>query len=215
MQKVFDVQFTRPNQDKLSEYVSCECNFCEKRTQRTQEEYERLIRLGHGFFYCPFCLRHHYTTRARKHVLLLDFKGVIGYYYSRLYPSVFFLSEIKDFVANHIRMGLNNPIFACDTENLLWFIDFGRVGDSKRKLPLLNVQQTVDDILSAFALTEVSYASTNVLRKKYHEAIDIWYESRKRPADHRILSPTLQNVITDPDVTDWSATRIIDPTLFQ
>ena len=89
-----------------------------------------------------------------------------------------------------------NPVFDYDPDTYLWFVDFNRVGNSKRRLPLEDVLKTVVDILACFNLSEnVPGLSMSTFYGKYKEAITNFYERRYRPTDKRMLIPTFSGCL--------------------
>jgi len=173
------------------------CNFCGKETPRTEavdRHQERLA--GPGRFYCPFCLRHGFNHRGGRDIMALTFRGVIGYYYYAFYQLSrqvwMYAAEIQDYVEAHERAGRNNPVMHYDPDSYLWFVDFARVGDSKRKLHVNEVLKTVGEILMAFDLSEnVTDVSVRAVYLKYAEAILKFHQTRTRPPGNRVLAPTL------------------------
>jgi hypothetical protein len=149
--------------------------------------------------YCEFCLRHGYNTRNSKHILPLSFRSIIGHFFYQP-PSPhrrLYVSEIQDFIDSHVQAGLLNPVFNYDPETCLWFVDFSRVGKSKKKLPLSSVLHTVIDILTCFNLSEMAPSSEAVLYSKYKDAITNFYERRHRPPDRRMLIPSVDASTAD------------------
>jgi hypothetical protein len=175
----------------------CWCNFCGKETivnQATRRFTDKLS--GPERFYCTFCLRHRLNQRDARHTLMLSFRGIIGYYYYAFYAQTkqvhMCVSEIVDYVNLHVQAGQQNPLFIYDPETFLWFVDFTRVGKSKRKLPIQDVLATVGEILLAFNLHDcVKDIKPHKMYLKYEEAIIKFYHQRHRPAGARVLSPTL------------------------
>lgn len=173
------------------------CNFCCKETPRTDVVSRYQDRLsGPGRFYCPFCLRHGFNHRSGRDVMALTFRGIIGYYYYAFYQMSrqvwMYASEIQDYVTAHERAGRNNPLFCYDPDSYLWFVDFRRVGASKRTLPVSEVLKTVGEIILAFDLYEnVTDIRVNAVYQKYAEAIMKFYQLRSRPPGAKVLSPTL------------------------
>ncbi len=173
------------------------CNFCGKEalsTKATRPFTDALS--GPERFYCTFCLRHKFNGRSSKDILILSFRGIIGYYYYAFYAlsktSLMFISEIRDYVELHAKAGLQNPIFTYDPDSFLWFVDFTRVGKSKKKVPIEQVLGTIGEILLTFNLHEtVKDIKPHVLYKRYEEAVLKFYHQRHRPEGNRVLSPTL------------------------
>jgi hypothetical protein len=103
-----------------------------------------------------------------------------------------YLSELKEYIELHERLGSNNPLFLYDPESYCWFIDFSKVGRHKKELSLKYVLATTAEILASFNLYKY-YPDLQgyPLYQKFHDAILEFYSKRSRPADKRILSPTL------------------------
>jgi hypothetical protein len=152
---------------------------------------------GPDRFYCTFCLRHRFNQRDSRHILILSYRGIIGYYYQAFYAMSkkvnMTISEIWDYVNLHAKVGTQNPLFLYDPESFLWFIDFTRVGSSPRKMPIKDVLGSAAEILMSFALHEnIKDIKPHKMYLKYEEAILKFYRQRSRPANMRILSPTLR-----------------------
>jgi hypothetical protein len=77
---------------------------------------------------------------------------------------------------------------------MLWFVNFSRVGTSKKKIPLEEIHKTIVSILASFNLSEmVPGISIPALFAKYRDAVDGFYRKRFRPENRRLLIPTLAN----------------------
>lgn len=101
-------------------------------------------------------------------------------------------SEIEDCVESHVQAGLQNPLFVYDPETMLWFVDFSRVGNSKRKIPLDEILKTVINILACFNLHRIGPDVDMVgFFGNYKTAIETFYQKRYRPENRRMLIPTL------------------------
>jgi hypothetical protein len=86
---------------------------------------------------------------------MLSLRSLIGYYYIQYYQSKkMYLSELEDYIATHQRIGLLNPVFDYDPETFVWFIDFSRIGSSKRKIKVEEVLKTVVNMLACFNLPQ-------------------------------------------------------------
>lgn len=183
---------------ELSEKVYRKCSFCEKEClvqENTRQFTGRLA--GPDRFYCVACLRRNCHTKNRRNVLILSFRGIIGHFYYTNYSLAttgrrMYLADIDDYIDAHVKAGMLNPVFDYDPETFLWFVDFSRVGDSKRKVPVDAVIHTVVDILACFNLTEtVPGIMASSMFAKYKEAILNFYHKRYRPPEKRMLIPTL------------------------
>jgi hypothetical protein len=173
-----------------------QCNFCNKICLfhgDLKKCCERVV--GPNQLYCHFCIRNDLYQRYAKNTLILTFRGIIGYYYYCFHicrqPSMF-MNDLHDYIELHIRLGVQNPLFRYDPESFLWFIDFSKVGTGRRKMPVEYILQTIIQILAGFNLYDnVRDCSPFKVYDKYREAIMDFYNHRKRPANHKILAPTL------------------------
>lgn len=176
----------------------CRCNFCGKETLMTSASRRFTERLsGPERFYCTFCLRHRLNQKDARHTLVLSFRGIIGYYYNAFHllsKNVHMtISEIWDHVHLHAQVGTQNPLFVYDPDSFLWFVDFTRVGNTTRKMPIKDVLGTVAEILLSFNLMDnVKDIKPSKMYLKYEEAILKFYHQRTRPANMRVLAPTLK-----------------------
>jgi hypothetical protein len=186
-----------PPSGELSDKVIRKCCFCEKNCEMTVQH--RLLEKlsGEDGYYCAFCLRHGFQTRASRDVLILSFRGIIGHFYQQNYLAAhgyhrMWVSEVEDYIEAHRRAGEVNPLFIYDPETLLWFVNFARVGTSKKKVPLEEVLKTVVNILFCFDLTRnAPGVSQSAVFAKYKDAIENFYRKRYRPENRRMLIPTL------------------------
>lgn len=173
------------------------CGFCGKDTLLTPSvrAYSDAMSSGDRFF-CTFCLRHRLHHRDHRHVLMMTFRGIIGYYYQAFYAlpkqALMYISEIRDYVDLHVKAGLENPLFNYDPDSYVWFVDFSRVGRGKGRQPIEEVLLTVSRILLTFNLFEhVKDIRPYKVYQKYQEAIQIFFHKRQRPEGQRLLAPTL------------------------
>ena len=180
---------------QLAEKTYSICELCEKRVGLYEMERslcDKLTKDGH--FYCTFCLRNHFDTRNNRDILIMSFRGILGYYYEYLYRDKGELSysQIQDFVRYHKAAGLQNPIFYYDDESMLWFVDFARVGRGKKKMQMTDILKTTLSILSSFNLCQVvPDVNMHKMYDKYKEAIEKFAANRYRPDDRWLLIPTL------------------------
>jgi hypothetical protein len=191
--KKADVEIIQVTGD-LNADVYQKCNFCEKETL-VQKDVEKLCPPGR--FYCCFCLRHNYNHRDNRHILIFSMRGIVGYYFWQFYFSpprpCMWLSEIKDYLLLHEEVGLRNPLFNYDPDTFTWFVDFRRVGDSKKKMPLKEVKCTVIEMLAVFNMhIHVKGLSMAAFYGKYSDAINDFYSKRYRPEGKRHLVPTFK-----------------------
>jgi hypothetical protein len=182
----------------LAHEVYYECTFCQKTMFPLVEDLKVMYaNLSGSRYHCPFCIRHGFNTRNSKHVLILSFRAIIGYYYHYHYdtptfePKLYY-SEIKEIVDFHVETGLTNPVFYYDPETYLWFVDFGKVGHGRKKISVNDTLKTISNILLCFNLNKhLVSPKIHVLYNKYAEAMRKWYENRTRPEGKRMLIPTL------------------------
>lgn len=170
-----------------------ECNFCQKMFPIPSAQ-QRFYSDFSEEMYCTFCLRNGFDTKGNRHVLGLSFRSIFGHYYHVFYKNKrkMWFSEIDDYIHSHIEIGLQNPLFLYDSESYLWFVDFLKVGQGKRKIPVEEVLTTIDNILNCFNLSEkIPGIQMAVLFEKYKDAILKFHTQRKRPSDRRLLVPTL------------------------
>lgn len=183
-------------QDDLSCEVLCTCGFCGK-DHDIRGRAKHVARLsGPNEYYCHFCLRNGFNGRNGRNVLILTFRAVFGYYFYALYAlpksPFIYISQIQDLIDLHRKVGEANPVFHYDPESFCWFVDFSRVGETKRKLPLRNVLETIVEIILALNMqVMVPSASPAKLYEKYREAIQCFSSLRQRPPGQRLLAPTM------------------------
>lgn len=185
----------------LSNHLICTCSFCGKSSKYPTLSREMCEKLSNkGDFFCHFCLRNNHFARSSRHTLILTFRGIIAWYYHTGYKKPLnsnkklHMSQIEDFIQEHAKAGLIHPAFKYDDESFLWFVDFQKIGASRKQLPVRTVKQTVLSILASFNLWEVvPGVRMHKLAEKYIEAIDTFYAYRTRPSDKRILAPTFAN----------------------
>jgi hypothetical protein len=134
----------------------------------------------------------------------MSYRGIIGYYYHFAYiKGDVWLSEISRIVENHVRVGLQNPVFIYDPETYIWFLDFNRIGSTEKKVPFDKVLETAENILKCFCLEE--WVDTdNDLWYRFQESMSAFYEKRFRPKGKPLLVPTLRDFVPDP-MTDAEA----------
>lgn len=183
------------------------CDFCGKLVAPggSTPVLERLS--GPGRFFCGFCLRQRHNTKSGLDTLVLSFRGVVAYLYYESYVSqrLISFSEIEDVVGDHVRAGLANPLFSYDPASMLWHVDFSRVGATKKKLPFEFVKATLSNVIASLRLSSlIQCVQLPKLESKYVEAIDHFYERRSRPANRRLLIPTLKGCgLADPKNQNW------------
>lgn len=208
MSKVVKVSMESINSNDVFNYIFARCNFCHKDSVMKETTYKDAFQLGHGYFYCPFCVRNRFNYKKREHILLMDFKGIIGFYINYLYSEgTIYNFQIIDYIRKHSITGLKNPIFSYDHESMLWFVDFTRVGNTKNKVPIESVIQNTKNIIQSFDVNKnIKNCNPQKILDKYEESINDFYVSRKRPEGKRILSPTLKNCTYRAQI-DWDLTK--------
>lgn len=199
---------------ELSDKIFRKCEFCEKFCEIFSSQSFLLQKLAEPeHFYCSFCLRHNFHTKINKNILILSFRSIFGYFYYQNYlnpqeKNKFWLSEIEDFILSHEDAGLINPLFSYDPETMLWFIDFSRVGDSKKKIPIEEILKTIISILVSFNLSHtIIGVNMSLFYQKYKDAIELFYNKRKRPEGKRLLIPTLSGCIIEPRIFSFDKTK--------
>ncbi|RLC33787.1 hypothetical protein DRH14_04300 [Candidatus Shapirobacteria bacterium] len=181
--------------------ISRQCDFCGKEMTVPRHTGELLQKLSHGGFHCSFCVRHDFHTRKKKNILILTLRGLIGYLFHFCYfgkkPRLY-LTQIHDLINNHIEVGRLNPTFVYDADTFCWFIDFTKVGKSKRKIPVEEVIRTINEMISAFnPYDNIKDFKSHILTERYQEAIIDFYKNRYRPEGKHICAPTLSGCATD------------------
>lgn len=147
------------------------CNFCGKPVHLLPYSFNREISPK---THCVFCLRNGFYTKNNRNVILVSFKNIIGYLYFEKYlrEKRMYLSQVESFVKCHEEVGLRNPIFYYDPDTMYWFIDFNRVGMTRRKINITFVFQTIINILACFNLSEtIPDLELDLLFSKYKEDI--------------------------------------------
>lgn len=192
---------SNPGTGELAKDIFYNCSFCRKPcglNQHTRQICEQLA--DSNSLFCPFCIRHCYHTKRSKNVLVLSFRNFLGYLYYCLYLfNEIYISEIKDYEAEHQAIGLQNPVFNYDPETYLWFIDFSRVGNGKGKIGVDTVIKTTCDILSCLEICRHLPKNQNKIYNHYRHGILAFYNNHLRPADFLIppLEATLPEGISE------------------
>ena len=182
------------------------CDFCGKLVAPVDATaiLEKLS--GPASFFCDFCLRHRHNTRGGRNILILSFRGLVAYLYYEIYlANHMSFSEIDDAVLGHASEGLKNPVFSYDPDTMLWYVDFNRVGNTKKKLPVEIVKDTVIAIMKKLRLPNFGQSvQWSKLETKYVEAVDGFYQKRSRPQNRRLLIPTLKGCgSVEPKGQNW------------
>ena len=182
--------------DELSDTIYYECQFCNKIVSLDEDSRRMCEKVSGGSFFCPFCIRHGFSSKSNRDVFMLSFRGVIGYYYYAYYchsnKNHMYLSQIRDLIETHAWTGLENPVFSYDPETFMWFVDFSRVGQGKRKLSLDDVLLTTEVILKCFGMDDLCGSSD--FGGCFTKAIEEFYSNRHRPLHQKQLIPTLNGI---------------------
>jgi hypothetical protein len=182
---------------ELSDVFFRKCSFCEKDIEISNDNLEIINKLsGPDDFYCSFCLRHNFHHKNNRNILILSFKNIISYFYfqNHLVEKKMCISEIKNYLLFHQKIGEKNPVFSYDYETMLWFINFEKIGSSKRKISLDLVLKTIFNIILSFDVYDtIPEMNISSFYQKYKFAIDLFYRTRHRPKNRKILIPNFKN----------------------
>lgn len=143
--------------------------------------------------YCVFCFRHGFNFRSNRNVLIMSYRAILAHYYYHGYlGGNVSHSAIRWLIEEQEKVGLRNPVFTYDPETFLWFVDFNRIGNTSKKVPLGRVLEDANLMLKTLDLNEwVPGNPYEKTWKKYEEAIKGYYHKRQRPKNRRMLIPTL------------------------
>lgn len=187
----------KDSDETLSDYLVSKCFFCQKTCRLNYNSFQNLHKLsGKKEFFCGFCVRNGFNNRGNRDVLIMSFKNVFSYYYCHKHLTLkeMWVSEIKDLIEKHKKIGLTNPVLSYDEESMNWFINFFKVGSTKRKLRFEEVQNTITLMIDSLNLPVVSpEIKEESLKRKYINAIELFNRKRYRPKDRKVLSPTVGN----------------------
>ncbi len=184
--------------DELSNTFYRACEFCDKVVRIQPSNFRSCLNLSRDSFFCPFCLRNDFHYKSSRNVLIMSFRGIIGYYYYRQYGNTnkanrLYYSEIETMILRHERIGLQSPVFSYDPITFLWFIDFNRIGTDVRKAPFCEVQELVRSLFECFEVQKHFYVQgETMIWDKFNNAVEVFYRERKRPQNRRMLIPTVQ-----------------------
>lgn len=225
--KVHEVEVESVESDaaqELSNTFYRNCNFCDKIVLVNNANLKSCLQLSGNGFFCPFCVRNNFHHKLSQNVLIMSFRGIIGYYYKELYQGDFnnksfkpiWHSEIKNLIELHVVLGLQSPVFYYDPSTYLWFVDFNRIGNGNKRAPINEVKTVAKAILGAFNLNKhIGHQSEGEMWKRFEQAIDIYYRQRKRPKDKRMLIPTLTGICSHHQKESfWEKTRFFYPSSF-
>ena len=135
---------------------------------------------------------------------MLTFKSVIGWFYYQNYiggqkPKMWF-HEVKDYIYTHQNIGQKNPLFIYDDQNMIWHLDFNRIGDDPKKCDLQTIKEHIKNIIAGFRLERnVPLLDIEKFVAKYVDAIDEFNQKKERPNGKKILSPTFVDCLP-PDI---------------
>ena len=192
---------TDTSSGELSDLFIRLCEFCLKKCSNNSKNYEICEKLSctHEFF-CEFCLRNAMQTRRKENTLIMTFKPIAAWYYHHNYlgnKRIIWLHDIKKYIEIHKRIGLSNPLFMYDEETMNWFVDFNRIGDDSKKVPLESVCETVETIVESFDLKKnIPTLDVDKFFSKYVNAINEFNQKRERPNGKRILCPTFSECLS-------------------
>lgn len=207
MQQKLEVQEIKLS-PKLEPYLAYyDCNFCGKSIETYKADH--LVKLSGESFYCSHCIRHGFNSKNRRNVLMVSFRPIFGYYHHafcasprRLWPS-----ELKELHDIHCQIGLKMPVFSYDPTQMLWFIDYNKIGRGRKKIQHKYVLNTIVDIISCFDLPlYVNNMKLGRFTQRYLKAMKEFYEHRHRPDNKKLLSPTLSGCGEMPNV-NWEALK--------
>lgn len=209
---IHDVEVTPIQLDvgqELTDSFYRNCVFCEKLIKITPLNFKSLTNIGNGE-YCPFCLRHEFHHRDSHNILAFSFRGILGYYYYRLYrtrvPKIY-ESQIENIIEKQALIGLQSPVLSFDPGTFLWFADFNMIGTDKHKAPYEEIETIIRRMYNELGLFTYWAASTEAVWDKFQKAIHTFYQKRKRPKDRRMLIPTLYDLMRNEDEDFWDQTR--------
>ncbi len=207
--QIHDVEIKRVQPDvgnELSDNFYRNCVFCDKLVKITPLNFGSCHKIG-GNEYCPFCLRHNFHHRNNHNILVFSYRAIIGYYYHKLYrvrnPRIW-VSEIEAMLEDHAVIGLQNPALTYDPATLLWFADFNKIGTDTHKAPYEEVDLAIKKMLDVMNPTaHISHYAAEELWNRFHKAVHLFYQKRKRPKDRRMLIPTLHQITSTPEEEDF------------
>lgn len=198
--KKLDVYLEKVELQEKSEFSDTfyrNCSFCEKFIKITSSNFNSCLNIGKNQ-YCPFCLRHNFHYKNNHNILIFSFRGIIGYYYHKIYKSDPFqitISEIENIIENQSLIGLQSPALCYDPFTLLWFADFNKIGSDSHKAPFDEVKEVVKKMFDLFEYKWIlSKNSQSVLWDRFEKSINLFYKQRKRPIEKKMLIPTLSGI---------------------
>jgi hypothetical protein len=201
-------RLTKKTDEELSDTICHECQFCGKLVHLDNTSHKMCERFSGDAFFCPFCIRHGFFAKSNRDVLMLSFRGIIGYYYCAYYcyDNKIYLSQIRDLIENHSFTGLKNPVFSYDPETFMWFVDFSKVGQGKKKISLENILITIDSILDSLDI-DVHLSDAEIIRNRFMNAVERFYTHRYRPKNQKQLIPSVKGTTNKLDEVDLNWTK--------
>ena len=199
--EIFNVdinEISQTSKENFGESTYRNCYFCEKPFQIDSKDIFSIQNLSKNKVFCTFCLRHNFNYRNNCNVLILSYRGIIGYYYLELYKKrkEIWLNQLKEMIDLHMSVGINNSSFSYDSSTYLWFLDFNKIGKAQKKIDIDHVLATNKKIIQCFNLPKLTTTfSEPDMCDKFEKSIKIFYQQRKRPKDRNILCPTLSGII--------------------
>ena len=196
--------------EKLYDDYYQTCEFC-KKPIKSLEEHNISVSLEDKSLYCTFCIRNRFNNKDSKNVLIISFRGIIGYLYHLKYATKnrkIHLSQLKDMIYCHMSVGLKNPVFNYDPETYLWYIDFNRIGRGRKKLDFDLVHAHLDKILKCFDLSSEHH---EMVFEKFEKSLIQFYEKRQRPKNKKMLIPTMKGIVNLPKNRSSDAFRLFLP----
>lgn len=193
--EVNKITFVELDATELHEGVKhyCQCSFCNKMVVINEYIRENLDNLTNGKFYCNFCLRNDYYQKAASNVMILTYRGILGYYYYSYHSApktpFMYMGEFNDLLELHVNAGMQNPLFRYDPDTFCWFVDFNKVG--KKKMPLESVLCTIIEQLACMKIYDNCRECSGVkLYEKYKHAVMEFDEHRVRTNNDQVFAPT-------------------------
>lgn len=178
---------------ELSKSYYRRCHFCDKLIKLGNRNASSCYRLSGKKFHCPFCLRNNFNNRSSRNVLPFSFRGIIGYYYYKLYleDQTLWLSHIEQLIDKHVKVGMHSPVLSYDPSTFMWFADFNKIGSDGHKAPFDEVMLCVKGIFETFQISKlVGVYAEGDMWEKFEKAFKLYYEQRKRPKNKSKLIPT-------------------------
>lgn len=128
--------------------------------------------------YCLTCLRQDYGSKNDQYLNNIFMFGLnsIFFKYYNYYPSKISLSEIKEIILNHARIGLKNPIFSYNSLNFMWFVDFNKIDNNFIEIQI--IENTIKEIINCATKKMETKQTRNEIKKKYINALNKFNKKR-------------------------------------